>query len=286
MDAIWYKSLTPSKSAYQVASGGKCNPAATVNGCGATNWYTVFLSADDDDGNLANGTPNACRIWDAFNAHGIACGSPPDLHAVAGFRSYEGRAVVSPAPLLLSSTDLPEETRLSRQGAPRGRAAGAEIAGNPARPARAPTSSGRSGSPCSPGSTGWPSCARTRTGPGPTRSSTRGIRRPFSTTPAPSSTARLYDNGIPFHPPGFAWVLAAVHTLVGAGAGDRRVPYVAVKVVIALIGSLPVGLLYLLVKPYLGRAAALVAALLCAWSFGLVRDRRGAGHRGDLSDAC
>ena len=77
MDAIWYKSLTPSKSAYQVAAGGKCNPAATVNGCGSTNWYTVFLSADDDDGNLSNGTPNGCRIWDAYNAHGIACGTRP-----------------------------------------------------------------------------------------------------------------------------------------------------------------------------------------------------------------
>ncbi|HYO12035.1 MAG TPA: hypothetical protein VE685_02450 [Thermoanaerobaculia bacterium] len=77
MDQIWYKSLTPSKSAYQVASGGKCNPNAVVNGCGSTNWYTVYLSVDDDDGNLANGTPNGCRIWDAFNAHGIACGSRP-----------------------------------------------------------------------------------------------------------------------------------------------------------------------------------------------------------------
>ncbi|HEV2856442.1 MAG TPA: hypothetical protein VHC97_26885 [Thermoanaerobaculia bacterium] len=77
MDAIWYKSLTPSKSAYRLVSGGKCNPAAVVDGCGSTNWYTVFLSVDDDDGNLANGTPNGCRIWDAFNAHGIACGSRP-----------------------------------------------------------------------------------------------------------------------------------------------------------------------------------------------------------------
>ncbi|HEV8581392.1 MAG TPA: hypothetical protein VGX68_20185 [Thermoanaerobaculia bacterium] len=77
MDSIWYKSLTPSKSAYQLVSGGKCNPSATVNGCGSANWYTVFLAADDDDGNLANGTPNGCRIWDAFNAHGIACGSRP-----------------------------------------------------------------------------------------------------------------------------------------------------------------------------------------------------------------
>lgn len=77
MDAIWYKSLTPSKAAYRVASGGKCNPAAVVDGCAATNWYTVYLTADDDDGNLANGTPNACRIWDAFTAHGIACGTRP-----------------------------------------------------------------------------------------------------------------------------------------------------------------------------------------------------------------
>ncbi|WP_425508327.1 pre-peptidase C-terminal domain-containing protein [Tahibacter amnicola] len=77
MDKIWYASLTPSKSAYQVTSGGKCNVSATVNGCGANNWYTVYLAADDDDGNLANGTPNACRIWDAFNAHGIACGTRP-----------------------------------------------------------------------------------------------------------------------------------------------------------------------------------------------------------------
>jgi len=83
MDQIWYASLTPSKSAYRVESGGQCNTAATVNGCGATNWYTVFVAADDDDGNLANGTPNACRIWDAFNAHGIACGTRPACSAEA-----------------------------------------------------------------------------------------------------------------------------------------------------------------------------------------------------------
>ncbi|MEO6688571.1 MAG: PKD domain-containing protein [Dokdonella sp.] len=77
MDKIWYGSLTPSKSAYRVASGGTCNAAASVDGCGANNWYTVYLAADDNDGNLANGTPNACRIWDAFNAHGIACGTRP-----------------------------------------------------------------------------------------------------------------------------------------------------------------------------------------------------------------
>lgn len=77
MNRIWYGSLVPSKSAYQVVSGGQCNPSAEVDGCGSDNWYTVFLAADDDDGNLSNGTPNACRIWDAFQAHGIACGARP-----------------------------------------------------------------------------------------------------------------------------------------------------------------------------------------------------------------
>ena len=83
MDRIWYGSLTPSKSAYRVVSGGTCNAAAVVDGCGANNWYTVFLASDDDDGNLANGTPNGCRIWDAFSAHGIACGARPACSADA-----------------------------------------------------------------------------------------------------------------------------------------------------------------------------------------------------------
>ena len=58
-----------------MTSGGQCNPAAAVDGCGASNWYTVLLAVDDDDGNLANGTPNGCRIWQAFNDHDIACGT-------------------------------------------------------------------------------------------------------------------------------------------------------------------------------------------------------------------
>lgn len=77
MERIWYGSLATAKSAYRVASGGQCNPSAAVDGCGATNWYTLYLALDDDDGNLGNGTPNGCRIWDAFDAHGIACGTRP-----------------------------------------------------------------------------------------------------------------------------------------------------------------------------------------------------------------
>ncbi len=78
-----------------------------------------------------------------------------------------------------------------------------------------------------------------------------------------------YDNGIPFHPPGFAWVLAFVHGLVGAGGAADRVPYFAVKVVVALLGSASIGLLYLLARPYVGRTVALLAALLGIYSFGL-----------------
>ncbi|MBI2571616.1 MAG: proprotein convertase P-domain-containing protein [Candidatus Schekmanbacteria bacterium] len=38
-----------------------------------TDWYDGLLVADDDDGNLANGTPHGCTIWGQFNAH--SCGS-------------------------------------------------------------------------------------------------------------------------------------------------------------------------------------------------------------------
>jgi hypothetical protein len=80
---------------------------------------------------------------------------------------------------------------------------------------------------------------------------------------------KLYDNGIPFHPPGFPFFLAAVHGLLGAGAPEATVGHAAVKAVLALVGSLAVGLLYLLVRPYLGRTAALLAALLSLYHFGL-----------------
>lgn len=80
---------------------------------------------------------------------------------------------------------------------------------------------------------------------------------------------RLYDNGIPFHPPGFPAFLAFVHTFLGAGEGAREIPHLAVKAVLALVSSLAVGLLYPLARPYVGRAAALVAAALCLYHFGL-----------------
>lgn len=80
---------------------------------------------------------------------------------------------------------------------------------------------------------------------------------------------QLYDNGIPFHPPGFAWVLAKIHSLVGAGEAAAQVPHATVKSILALFGAAAVGVLYLLVRPYLGRTAALLGSVLCLYHFGL-----------------
>ncbi len=79
---LFFETMDEFQAAYRLVSGGQCNPNAVVDGCGSRNWYTVFLFADDDNGNLADGTPNGCLIWEAFNDHGIACGSQPDCYTV------------------------------------------------------------------------------------------------------------------------------------------------------------------------------------------------------------
>lgn len=80
---------------------------------------------------------------------------------------------------------------------------------------------------------------------------------------------QLYDSGIPFHPPLFPHLLALVQELLGVGTTSSPGANVAVRLLLALVGSLPVGLLYVLARPYLGRAAALCAALLATYHFGL-----------------
>ncbi|MCA9729451.1 MAG: hypothetical protein KC729_17320, partial [Candidatus Eisenbacteria bacterium] len=79
----------------------------------------------------------------------------------------------------------------------------------------------------------------------------------------------VYDGGVPFHPPAFPYFLSMVHTLIGAGPGVEQVPYVPLKIVMAFVGSLPIGLAYLIARPYLGRGAAFTGAMLGVYSFGL-----------------
>lgn len=59
-----------------IASWHACACGTSSNGCGATNAYPLWLAADDDDGNLNNGTPHMTAIFAAFDRHGIACATP------------------------------------------------------------------------------------------------------------------------------------------------------------------------------------------------------------------
>ena len=45
-------------------------------GCGSSSGYRQFLLADDDNGNLNDGTPHMDAIFNAFNDQEIACPSP------------------------------------------------------------------------------------------------------------------------------------------------------------------------------------------------------------------
>jgi trimeric autotransporter adhesin len=53
-----------------------CTCGSSSSGCGSTNGYMQWLAADDDNGNLNDGTPHMTAIYNAFNRHGIACSSP------------------------------------------------------------------------------------------------------------------------------------------------------------------------------------------------------------------
>lgn len=73
-ERLWYLSRQSATAAFTCNTGGG---TWTSNGCGTgSNWKTM-RAADDDDGNLANGTPHSCDLYDAFNRHLIACTSDP-----------------------------------------------------------------------------------------------------------------------------------------------------------------------------------------------------------------
>ena len=73
VDRLWYKSRN--------ASGGNaysCGPTASLRSCASGSWFTELRTLDDDDGNLANGTPHAAAIFTSFNRHNIPCGASTD----------------------------------------------------------------------------------------------------------------------------------------------------------------------------------------------------------------
>jgi hypothetical protein len=58
-----------------------CACGSSSDGCGATNGYMQWLAADDDNGNVNDGTPHMTALYNAFNRHGIACSTPTAVNS-------------------------------------------------------------------------------------------------------------------------------------------------------------------------------------------------------------
>ena len=71
-ERLWYLSRQTATSAFTCDTS---TPTWTSNGCGTGSLWRVLRFADDDDGNLANGTPHSCHLFAAFDRHGLACAS-------------------------------------------------------------------------------------------------------------------------------------------------------------------------------------------------------------------
>jgi hypothetical protein len=70
VDRLWYQSRQGAAGPlYQCVEGGG-------GGCFVNSLYAALLTADDNDGNLANGTTHMPWIYAALNRHGIACPFP------------------------------------------------------------------------------------------------------------------------------------------------------------------------------------------------------------------
>jgi subtilisin-like proprotein convertase family protein len=72
-ERLWYET--------RPGSGGdiySCIRTNLAHSCFASHWFQRMLVADDDDGDLSNGTPHAAALYAAFKRHGIACGGVND----------------------------------------------------------------------------------------------------------------------------------------------------------------------------------------------------------------
>jgi len=106
VDRLWYLSRSTAGSAFQ------CNVSGTTwtsDGCNTGSAFKIFRAVDDDDGNLANGTPHGGAIYAAFNRHGMACAS--DAGASVTFA-----AVTPPAAPTLTVTAGDNSAALSWSG--------------------------------------------------------------------------------------------------------------------------------------------------------------------------
>jgi hypothetical protein len=70
VDRLWYLSRSTGTRSFTCTT---TTSPWTSNGCNTGSLFRVLRAADDDNGNLADGTPHGGAIAAAFNRHGIAC---------------------------------------------------------------------------------------------------------------------------------------------------------------------------------------------------------------------
>lgn len=73
-ERLWYLSRPTATKAWTC---DKSNATWSSNGCNNGSLFRVLRAADDDDGNLTNGTPHGGAIFAALNRHEIACAGDP-----------------------------------------------------------------------------------------------------------------------------------------------------------------------------------------------------------------
>jgi len=73
---MWIAAGPLQASAWRIVDPG---PPLRGDGCDPRSWYRTLRVANDDDGNLLNGVPDERALFEAFDRHGIACGTLEDL---------------------------------------------------------------------------------------------------------------------------------------------------------------------------------------------------------------
>ena len=102
MERLWFVTRPTATRSYG------CNTTDgifTTHGCNVGSLWKVLRVADDDDGNLANGTPHGGALFAAFDRHSIACQNDPGAR-----RTFAG-CTPPPTPLITTSHDV-EEVRV------------------------------------------------------------------------------------------------------------------------------------------------------------------------------
>jgi hypothetical protein len=72
-ERLWYPSRSIATSAFSCSAGA----TFVSSGCNVGSLWKTLRALDDDDGNLANGTPHSCQILAALGRHALACPSDP-----------------------------------------------------------------------------------------------------------------------------------------------------------------------------------------------------------------